>query len=73
MDFVLQVVGEALRDFLLVDSMTSNVFQTMYALILVEIDISKDSLRRLSWIPLLALGFKCLIMRASLSVARNAT
>ena len=40
-DSILEVVGEALRDFLLVDTISSNMFRMMYAHILVEINVSK--------------------------------
>ena len=40
LDLVLEAMGEALGDFLLVDSVSSNVYRTVYAHILV-IDISK--------------------------------
>ena len=40
-DSILEVVGEALGDFLLVDYVSSNVDCTTYAQILVEVDIFK--------------------------------
>ena len=68
-DFFLEVVGEALGDFLLVDTSSSNVFQTMYACILVEIDVSKGLPEMIklasplgSWIQLLdyeGIPFRC--------------
>ena len=65
-------MGEALGDFLLVDSESSNVYRTMYAHILVEIDVSRGSFKRLSWPLLMALGFNFLIMRESPSDIGNA-
>ena len=40
-DSVLEAMGEAIGDFLLVDYASSNVYRTTYARILVEVDISK--------------------------------
>ena len=63
------MVGEALGDFLLVDIVSSNVFRTTYACILVEIDVSKGLLEKImlvtpigSWIQLLdyeGVPFQC--------------
>lgn len=41
LDYVLEVVGEALGDFLLIDTTSCNVFWMTYSHILMEIDISK--------------------------------
>ena len=40
-DSVLEAVGEAIGDFLMVDNASSNVYRTTYARILVEVDTSK--------------------------------
>ena len=69
LDSVLEAVGDALKDFLIVDTASSNVFHTTYARILVEIDISKGLLEKImldssigSWIQLLnyeGIPFRC--------------
>ena len=68
-DFVLEVLGDALRDFLLVDSVSSNVYRTTYGCILVEMDTSKGLPAMLklaspngSWIQILdyeGIPFRC--------------
>lgn len=68
-DLVLEAVGEGLGDFLMVDLVSSNVFRTTYAHILVEMDISKGlpAMIKLpspggSWIQLLdyeGIPFRC--------------
>ena len=69
LDSILEVVGEVLRDLLLVDLASSNVYRTTYVHILVEIDVSKGLLEMIklacpngSWIKLLdyeGIPFKC--------------
>ena len=68
-DSVLEAIGDALGDFILVDSVSSNVYRTTFARILVEMDISKGLPEMLklaspngSWIQLLdyeGIPFRC--------------
>ena len=66
---VLEAVGDALGDFLMVDIASSNVYQMTYTPILVEIDVSKGLPKMIklaspngSWIQLLdyeGIPFRC--------------
>lgn len=68
-DLVLEVVGEAIGDFMSVDSESPNVYKTMYARILMEIDVSKGLPKKIKlayptgpWIQLLDyedIPFRC--------------
>ena len=41
LDYVYEAIGEAIGDFLYVDSDTLDILELTYALLLVEMDISK--------------------------------
>ena len=42
LDYVLESVGDAIGDFMLVDSATSDVLHSTYVRILLEMDVSND-------------------------------
>ena len=69
LDLVLEIVEEALGNLLMVDAIYSNIYRTMYACILVNIDVSKGLPKKIklasphgSWIQLLdyeGIPFRC--------------